>query len=123
MELSFRKSSRSAFNGADEFYSTLFHELSHSTGHESRLNRHGMETGVAPFGSETYSREELVAEFANAFLCTESGITNTIPNSSAYIGGWAKAIKRDKKLVVSAASLGQKAADYILGDHTRGESA
>ena len=105
---------RSAFDGPDEFYSTAFHELGHCTGHESRLDRHGMETGVAPFGSPTYSREELAAEFASAFLCHESGITNTIENSAAYIKGWAKAIRSDKRLVVVAASQGEKAANYIL---------
>ena len=105
---------KNSFSGAGEFYSTLFHELGHSTGHSSRLNRHEFETGIAPFGSETYSREELVAEFASAFLCNESGITNTIENSTAYIQGWSKAINRDKRLVVIAASQAQKAADFIL---------
>jgi antirestriction protein ArdC len=105
---------RSAFDGPGEYYSTLFHELGHSTGHESRLNRHGLETGIAAFGSATYSREELAAEFAAAFVCNEAGISNTLDNSAAYIAGWAKAIKKDKRLVVAAASQGQRAADYIL---------
>ena len=103
------------FNSMGEYYSTLFHELGHSTGHTSRLNRHCMETGIAPFGSPTYSREELVAEFTSAFLCAESGIENTLENSTAYIQGWAKVIRKDKRLVVVAASQGQKAADYIIG--------
>ena len=55
---------RAAFSDSGEYYSTAFHELGHSTGHKSRLDRHGMETGIAPFGSPTYSREELAAEFA-----------------------------------------------------------
>lgn len=105
---------RSAFESAQEFYSTTFHELGHSTGHESRLNRHEFETGIAPFGSEVYSREELAAEFTSTFLCHESGIENTIENSTAYIQGWAKAIRSDKRLVVVAASQGEKAANYIL---------
>jgi antirestriction protein ArdC len=104
----------SAFDTAAEYYSTAFHELGHSTGHETRLNRHGLETGIAPFGSPTYSREELVAEFTAAFLCAESGINNTVENSTAYIAGWAKAIRKDPKLVISAASLGEKAANYIV---------
>ena len=76
-----------------------------------------METGIAPFGSETYSREELVAEFTSAFLCNESGIQNqdVFKNSAAYIQNWSRKLKKDKKLVVQAASLGQKSADYILG--------
>ena len=68
--------------------------------------------------SPTYSREELVAEFAVAFLCNEAGIDNTIQNSGACIQGWAKAINKDKRLVVAAASQGQKATHFILGDRT-----
>lgn len=105
---------RHSFSDAGEYYSTAFHELGHSTGHSSRLDRHDLETGIAPFGSPTYSREELAAEFTSAFLCNESGITNTIENSAAYIQGWAKKIRSDKRLVVIAASQGQKAADYVL---------
>ncbi len=103
------------FDSPEEYYSTAFHELGHSTGHESRLNRHEMETGIAPFGTPTYSKEELAAEFSAAFLCAESGIENTVDNSAAYIQGWAKKLRSDKKLVIVAASQGQKAADYILG--------
>ncbi len=106
---------RTAFNIPGEYYSTVFHELGHSTGHKSRLDRHGLETGIAPFGSETYSREELAAEFTAAFLCNEAGIENTIENSAAYIRGWSKVIRKDKRMVVQAASQGQKATDYILG--------
>ncbi len=105
---------RAAFTEAGEYYSTAFHELGHATGHQSRLNRHELETGIAPFGSATYSREELAAEFCAAFLCAESGIESTLDNSAAYIQGWARAIRKDKRLVVVAASQGQKAADYIL---------
>lgn len=104
-----------AFEKPDEYYSTLFHELGHSTGHESRLNRHGMETGIAPFGSATYSKEELAAEFTACFLCHLSGITNTTDNSAAYIAGWASKLRSDRKLVLQGASQGQKAADFILG--------
>jgi len=78
---------QSAFECPDEYYSTLFHELGHATGHETRLNRHGMEAGIAPFGSATYSKEELAAEFTACFLCHLSGITNTTDNSAAYIAG------------------------------------
>ena len=105
---------RQAFADSGEYYSTAFHELGHSTGHKSRLDRHGLETGIAPFGSPTYSKEELAAEFTSAFLCNESGIENTIENSTAYIQGWVKKIRSDKRLVVVAASQGQKAADYVL---------
>ena len=103
-----------AFDGAGEYHSTLFHELTHSTGHKSRLNRESLDT-PAPFGSPIYSREELVAEFGAAFLCAQAGIDNTIDNSAAYISGWSKALKADKRLVITAASQGQKAADFIVG--------
>ncbi len=105
---------RQAFVDSGEYYSTAFHELGHSTGHKSRLDRHELETGIAPFGSPTYSNEELAAEFTSAFLCNESGIENTIENSTAYIQGWARKIRSDKRLVVVAASQGQKASDFIL---------
>ena len=101
------------FNGAAEYHFTLFHELAHSTGHPTRLNRKSLDT-PAPFGSPVYSREELVAEFGSAFLCAQAGIDNTLNNSAAYIKGWAKALRADNRLVISAASQGNRAADYIL---------
>ena len=98
-----------------EYYSTLFHEMVHSTGHENRLNRPGV-TELAGFGSESYSKEELVAEIGAAMLCGIAGIDNhTIENSAAYIGGWLRKLKEDKRLIVLAAAQAQKAADYILG--------
>lgn len=100
------------FPDANEYYATLFHELGHSTGHESRLNR--MEES-AVFGDPVYSREELVAEFCSAFLCATAGIDNTIDNSSAYIKGWAAKLREEPRLLVTAASRGQKAADWIIG--------
>jgi antirestriction protein ArdC len=105
---------RNSFDSAREYYSTLFHELGHSTGHHSRLNRPTL-TEVVPFGSETYSKEELVAEFSSAFLCAHAGIETTINNSAAYIKGWLKKLRSDPKLAIIAASQGQKAAHYIIG--------
>ena len=104
----------STFHGAGEYHATLFHELAHSTGHANRLNRLTLET-PAPFGSEVYSKEELIAEFGAAFLCAQAGIDITLDNSAAYINGWSKALKADNRMVVTAASQGQKAADYIVG--------
>ncbi len=102
------------FNSSEEFYSTLFHELAHSTGHHSRLNRPEI-TNANFFGSHDYSREELVAEMTAAFLCGESGILPaTIENSAAYLQSWAAKFKEDKKMVVCAAAAAQKAADFIL---------
>lgn len=108
------------FESLEQYYSTAFHELGHSTGHRSRLNRLELEAGLAPLGSPTYSREELVAEFCAAFLCNESDIQNTIENSTAYVQSWASVLRKDRRLVVTAAGQGQKAADYIL-DHTESE--
>lgn len=111
------------FENEEEYYSTLFHEQTHSTGHKSRLNRPGMEN--IRFGSETYSKEELIAEMGAAFLCAYSGIENTtIKNSGAYIQNWLDHLKSDKKLVVQAAQKAQKAADYILKPaHTMEQAA
>jgi len=104
-----------SFIHSEEYYSTLFHELTHSTGHEKRLNRQGI-TEIAPFGTPLYSKEELVAEMGAAFLCGFAGIEHaTIDNSAAYIQGWLKKLKNDKKLVIIAAAQAQKAANYILG--------
>ena len=99
----------------EEYYSTLFHELMHSTGHERRLNRDTL-TKLAAFGSETYSKEELVAEMGAAFLCNaiEISCEKAFKNSAAYIQGWLHALKDDKHLIVSAASKAEAAANYIL---------
>jgi antirestriction protein ArdC len=105
---------RESFDTEGNYYSVLFHELTHATGHESRLNRKGV-VELAAFGDETYAKEELIAEMGAAFLCAESGIENTIDTSAAYIAAWLKALKNDAKLVVQAAAQAQKAADFILG--------
>ena len=106
---------RNQFLTIEEFYSTLFHELCHSTGHQDRLNRKTL-TEKAAFGSSEYGKEELVAEFGASFLCGSARIDNTtVKNSAAYISSWKKAIKADSKMVIQAAGMGQKAADYIIG--------
>jgi len=107
--------SKSLFGSAEEYYSTLFHELTHSTGHASRVGREGIEE-VAQFGSESYSKEELIAEMGAAMLCGITGIAPaTIQNSASYLQHWITRLKGDSKLLVSAASAAQKAADYIRG--------
>jgi antirestriction protein ArdC len=104
------------FDGSEEYYSTLFHELTHSTGHQSRLNRKGIISGIASFGSQEYSKEELVAEMGAAFLCGYCQIENkTIDNSAAYIKSWLRTFKDDAKMVIMAAAQAQKASDFILG--------
>jgi antirestriction protein ArdC len=107
--------SRSAFNSAEKYYSTLFHELTHSTGHQSRIGREGIEQ-LNTFGSESYSKEELIAEMGAAMLCGVTGIERkTIANSAAYLKSWIDVLKSDTRMVVLAASQAQKAADYIQG--------
>jgi len=104
----------SAFNSAEEYYSTLFHELTHSTGHPSRIAREGI-MNHNPFGSEDYSKEELVAEMGAAMLCGVAGIeSRTLENSAAYLQAWINKLKSDSRLIISAASQAQKAADFIL---------
>lgn len=103
------------FNSTENYYSTLFHELIHATGHPSRLKR--FEPGQSGlFGSETYSKEELIAEFGSAFLCGEAGIeTVTLEDSASYIDGWLKSIRsKDKRTLFLAAAAAQKASDYVL---------
>jgi len=105
------------FESPEEYYSTAFHELAHSTGHTSRLDRPSL-TDMAPFGTCNYSREELVAEMTAAMLCGVTGIVNrTIDQSAAYVQGWLRKLRGDKRLVVQAAAQAQKAADFIQGQH------
>jgi antirestriction protein ArdC len=104
-----------SFNSPEGYYCTLFHEFIHSTGIGARLNRDEMK-GVHKFGDCDYSKEELTAEFGAAFLCAESGVTNDqiLTNSAAYIQGWVSKLKSDKTLLMRAASLAQRASDYVL---------
>ncbi len=105
--------SKSLFPSVEEYYSTLFHELTHSTGHASRVGREGIEN-IAEFGSDSYSREELIAEMGAAMLCGVTGISPaTMSNSASYLQSWITRLRGDSKLLVSAASAAQKAADYI----------
>jgi len=114
---------RTRFASVEEYYSTLFHELSHSTGHSSRLDRK-LDTAPKPFGSPDYGKEELVAEMSAAFLCSHAGIQPTlIENQAAYLGGWLKQIKADKKLVISAAGQAQRASDWIRNERGTPTSA
>lgn len=109
---------RGNFILSDEYYATLFHELAHSTGHASRLNREEcMKPSV--YGSRDYCKEELVAEIATCFLCGEAGIANnTIDNSAAYIQFWVERLthmlKEDQKAFVRASAQAQKATDFIM---------
>jgi antirestriction protein ArdC len=110
--------SPSQFRTGEDYYSVLFHELTHSTGHETRLNRKGVSASDgewSAFGSTPYAKEELVAEMGAAFLCGHAGIVErTLDNSAAYIKSWLNRLKDDPRLVVQASAQAQKAADFIL---------
>lgn len=107
------------YKNVEEFYSTLFHEMVHSTGYYKRLNR--LESGAsAGFGSETYSKEELTAEIGSAMSLNRLGIetTRTFSNSTAYIQNWLQVLKNDNKFIVSASSKSEKAVKYIFNENT-----
>ena len=104
------------FKETAEYYSTAFHEMVHSTGHMKRLAR--LDT-TANFGSEEYSKEELVAEIGSAALVHHAGLETpqSFTNSAAYVQNWLTVLKSDKRFIVSAAGKADKAVDYILTGH------
>lgn len=108
---------RTQFKFVEEFYSTLFHETTHSTMKESRCNRESAKM-LAMFGSETYSKEELVAEMGSGMALNKLGIDTekSFNNSTAYIQSWLEVLRNDKKFVVSAAGKAEKAVKYIFNE-------
>jgi antirestriction protein ArdC len=105
---------KGAFSKPHEYYATALHELTHWSGHGTRLNRL---TKLARFGSEAYSMEELVAEIGSAFLCAELGIpqADDLSNVTAYLASWLSVLQRDHNAIFTASSAASRAADYILG--------
>lgn len=103
------------YDAVEEYYSTLFHEITHSTGHAKRLNRLNR---TAAFGNEDYSREELVAEMGAAICCCTCGLDTekSRKNSAAYLQGWMRALKDDVQLIIAAASRAEKAVELIMGN-------
>ncbi len=102
------------FVANEDYYDVLFHELAHSTGHASRLNRKEI-ADHSKFGSVSYSIEELTAEMTSCFLKSHAGIQeSTIENSAAYIQGWLKVLRSDKRFIIYASAQAQRATDYIL---------
>ena len=99
-----------AFKGADHFYCTAFHELTHWTGHKSRLDRDLKNR----FGSRNYAAEELVAELGAAFLCAEFGFDGDLRHAG-YVATWIELLKADKRAFFTACSKASKAADYLRG--------
>ncbi len=110
----------SQYADVSEYYSTVMHEMVHSTGHEKRLNRPGL-TKVS-FGSEKYSQEELVAEIGAASILNGLGIesANSFTNSVAYIDGWLSQLHKNKRLIVNAASAAEKAVRYVYDANVSG---
>lgn len=102
----------------NEYYSTVFHELTHSTGHKTRLDRLDSGLKIASFGSEDYSKEELTAEIGSASILNLLGIETpkTFKNSAAYIQNWLSVLKNDNRFIVSASSKAEKAVKYILNE-------
>ena len=111
-----------SFENSEEYYATFFHELAHSTGHSSRLNR--FEDNKSVYGKNSYDYEELVAEMAATFLCSHCGIDQTTENSVAYLTGWAKFLKENRKSTLfGAATKAQTAVSYILGKPLESEQS
>lgn len=101
------------FSAIAEYYSTVFHEMTHSTGHKSRLDRLDH---VAAFGSEDYSKEELIAEIGAAVLVNHTGLetSDSFRNNAAYIQSWLQVLRNDKRFIVTAAGKAEKAVNLIL---------
>jgi len=101
-----------AFFEPINWFRTALHELTHATGHKSRLNRNILN----PFGSRDYAREELVAEMGSAFLCAALGIVPTVRHAD-YLGSWLEVLREDNRAIFRAASQASKAADWLLTRH------
>ena len=106
-----------SFKSPEEYYMIMFHELIHSTGHQSRLSRETLLSAKNEDDLTEYGKEELVAEMGAAFLAAESGIAHgTLERSSAYIQSWKNSIAANNKLLIEAAGQAQKACKFILGE-------
>lgn len=105
-----RMPSKGYFKNSEHYYSTLLHELIHSTGHKSRLGR-----GLQVIDREKYAFEELIAEIGAAILCNTLGVSKiTQRNHFIYIKSWIKALQDDKRAIQRAAGQAQKAVDYLM---------
>lgn len=103
-----------SFVSSDKYYAALFHELVHSTGHTSRLNRDDVMRSNK-FGTESYATEELVAEIGSCFLLNEAGIDIEYEDSASYLTSWLSRLKEDPHMLVSAAARADKAYNFIVG--------
>ena len=101
------------FKTTEDYYSSLFHEITHATGHESRLKRAGV-SNIDTGDKHQYSYEELVAEIGAAFLMAETGLKINYENTSAYVKGWSEFLKENKKAIFQASAEARKAVQYVL---------
>ncbi len=99
---------KTEFKSIPDFYATALHELTHWTGHKSRLAR----DFSGRFGDASYAFEELVAELGAAFLCASTGVDGQLQHDS-YIASWLKVLKNDKKVIFTAAAAARKAAEFV----------
>ncbi|MDC7810933.1 ArdC family protein [Sphingomonas koreensis] len=106
-----------AFFEQINYYRTCLHELTHATGHPSRLDRN-LSTS---FGSKDYAREELVAEMGSAFLCAALGVVPTVRHAD-YLGSWLEVLREDNRAIFRAASAASKAADWLLARHKEAQA-
>ena len=106
---------KNMFLSVEEYYSTLFHELGHSTGVEWRLKREEYMDKHETGSRHSHCKEELIAEISASFLCGLTGIDKkTINNSASYIDGWISFFKKDPKVLMQCAQKAQKSVDYII---------
>lgn len=102
------------FISSENYYSVIFHEMSHSTGHQSRLAREEVMNSNFFNASSSYALEELVAELGASFLCSHCNIDRVINNSASYIQSWLRVLKDDRKMLITASARSEKAMNYIL---------
>ncbi|HBS5676392.1 ArdC family protein [Klebsiella sp. 141240] len=101
------------FESQEHYYSTLLHELTHATGHASRLNREAITSGAAQFGNAMYAAEELTAELGSAFLCAHAGIPGRLQHAS-YIASWLQILQEDNRAIFRASGQARNACDWLL---------
>lgn len=109
------------FDSTEEYYASLYHELTHWTGHPSRLDRDGirghLDGSISSLRDPRYAKEELIAELGAAYLCNIVGIADKVEdNNAAYLQSWIKVLRENSRMIISAASKSQQAVDFILQD-------
>src|SRR5450756_2352783 len=110
------RSTQSRSSAASDVYATALHELTHWTGHTSRLAR----DFNGRFGDSSYAFEELIAELGAAFLCAHCSINGQLQHAS-YIGNWLKVLKNDKRAIFTASAAARKAAVFLVGEQEQEE--